>query len=59
MNKLYISSKGEIGTLDYWRKEVDNMWKALGPDKDLLRNGFKKPKDAFQRVAKILKLKEL
>lgn len=58
MDKMYISAKGEIGTLNYWQTECDIFWAGLGPIKDLERNGFKRPDDAFDRMVRVFKLEE-
>lgn len=59
MSKLYQSSKGEIGTIDYWRKECINFWRGLATPKDLERIGWKIPNDALERMFKVLKIKEI
>ncbi len=58
MDRLMISSTGEIQTEEYWRQWTDDCWNDLTRDKDP-RIKISKPVDAFERTVRILRLEYL
>ncbi len=56
--KLLQSKKGEIGTEEYWYKQLDVFWQGLGSVNDP-RRPVKRPADAWERMVRILKIEEV
>mgnify|MGYP001591584696 CR=1 len=58
MNILYQSGAGEILTEAQWRAWARRTWDQITINKDR-RQGIVEPIDSFERIKKILKLKEI
>jgi hypothetical protein len=58
--KLFKSSKGDINTETYWRKELEKFWNVVG-EKGCPghRKDFSEPVDSWDRWVRVLQLVEV